>query len=41
MKLSIYNDIVESFRATRCNDFMIQNVARKYPQYVFYAYYVL
>ena len=37
MKLSVYNDIVESFRSLHRNDFAIQSVAQKYPQYVLYS----
>lgn len=33
MKLALYNDVVESFRSLRWNDFAIQNVAQKYPQF--------
>ena len=35
MKLSVYNDIVKLLRSLRWNDFAVQNVAQKYPQYVF------
>ena len=35
MKLSVYSGIVELFRSLRYNDFAIQNVAQKYPEYVY------
>ena len=35
MKLSVYNDIVESFRSLGWKDFAIQTVSQKYQQYVY------
>jgi len=40
MKLSVYNDIIESFRLLGWKDFAIRSVSEKFPQYVYVSHFL-